>query len=85
MFRSEGEGELLATLFSNLLQQYRHNPEANGNIRFHYGKLLYLEGYHKKAVKMFRKSKKQFQKTLPRDHHVFKMLDDMIEKINEQG
>jgi len=85
MFRIEGEGELLATLFSNLLQQYRHNPEANGNIRFHYGKLLYLEGYHKKAVKMFRKSKKQFQKTLPRDHHVFKMLDDMIEKINEQG
>jgi len=85
MFRSEGEGQLLETLFKTLLQQYRHNPEANGNIRFHYGKLLYLEGHHKKAVKMFRKSKKQFRKALPSDHHVFKMLDDMIQKIKEQN
>ena len=85
MFRSEGEGQLLATLFRSLLQQYRNNHEANGNIRFHYGKLLYLEGEKKKAVKMFRKSKKQFSKTLPPDHHVFKMLDDMIVKIKEQG
>ena len=81
MFRIEGKGKLLEEVFRSLLKQYRHNPEANGNIRFHYGKLLYLEGYHKKAVKMFKRSRSQFRKTLPPDHHVFKMLDDMIEKI----
>ncbi len=84
MFRSEQKGKLLEVLFKTLLKDYRHDPEANGNIRFHYGKLLYLEGYHKKSVKMFKRSRSQFRKTLPPDHHVFKMLDDMIEKIEAQ-
>ncbi len=82
MFRREGEGELLETIFKSLLKEYKHNHEANGNLRFHYGKLLYLEGDSKKAVKMFKKSRSQFSKALPPEHHVFKMLDDMIEKIN---
>lgn len=84
MFRNENKGELLEGLFKDLLKEYKKDPEANGNIRFHYGKLLYLEGHPKKAVKMFKKSRLQFRKTLPADHHVFKMLDDMIEKIEEQ-
>ncbi len=82
MFRKEGEGELLETIFKSLLKEYRHNHEANGNLRFHYGKLLYLEANSKKAVRMFKKSRSQFSKALPPEHHVFKMLDDMIEKIN---
>ncbi len=82
MFRKEEKGELLETIFKSLLKEYKHNHEANGNLRFHYGKLLYLEGDSKKAVRMFRKSRSQFSKVLPPDHHVFKMLDDMIEKIN---
>lgn len=82
MYRKEGKGELLENLFKSLLKEYRNKPEANGNLRFHYGKLLYLEGESKKAVRMFKKSRSQFSRVLPPEHHVFKMLDDMIEKIN---
>ncbi|NPA37739.1 MAG: hypothetical protein GXO47_12920 [Chlorobi bacterium] len=84
MFRMEGEGKLLATLFKTLLKEYQYNPEANGNIRFHYGKLLYLEGHHRKAVRMFKKAREQFEMVLPPEHHVFKMLDDMIKQIQRQ-
>jgi hypothetical protein len=66
-----------------LLEEYKYNPEANGNIRFHYGKLLYLEGHHRKAVRMFKKAREYFSEALPPDHHVFKMLDDMIAEIRQ--
>ena len=81
MFRTEGEGKLLETLFRSLLKEYKHNPEANGNLRFHYGKLLFLEGNPRRSVRMFKKSRSQFRKVLPPGHHVFKMLNDMIERI----
>jgi tetratricopeptide (TPR) repeat protein len=83
MFRMEGEGKLLGKLFKTLLEEYKYNPEANGNIRFHYGKLLYLEGHHRKAVRMFKKAREYFSEALPPDHHVFKMLDDMIAEIRQ--
>ncbi len=85
MFRKEGKGELLESLFKSLLKEYKNNHEANGNLRFHYGKLLFLEGNPKKAVRMFKKSHTQFSKVLPPDHHVFKMLDDMIKKIRSRS
>jgi tetratricopeptide (TPR) repeat protein len=83
MFRMEGKGDLLANLFENLMKEYRGQHEAIGNVRFHYGKLLYLEGEPAKSLRMFKKSYNSFKKVLPANHHVFDMLEEMMIRIRK--
>ena len=84
LFRQQNKQELLTTIFKDVLKRYPKEYEAKGNIRFHYGKLLYKEGHSGKALKMFKKSWKDFEKVFPGDHPVYQALDQMIQQLSDK-
>ncbi len=83
LFRQQKKPELLATLFKEVLKKYPKDYEAKGNIRFHYGKLLYKEGESGKALKMFKKSRNDFAVVFTADHPVFQSLNQMIQQLTD--
>jgi len=83
LFMQQNKQELLTTIFKAVLKQFPKDYEAKGNIRFHYGKLLFKEGHSGKALKMFKKSRKDFETVFPGDHPVFQALDQMIQQLSD--
>ncbi|MBI9064872.1 MAG: hypothetical protein JEZ14_22995 [Marinilabiliaceae bacterium] len=83
LFQQQQKQELLTTIFKDVLKKYPKDYEAKGNIRFHYGKLLYKEGHSGKAFRMFKKSRKDFEMVFPADHPVFQSLDQMIQQLSD--
>lgn len=83
LFLQQQKQELLSTIFKEVLKRYPNDYEAKGNIRFHYGKLLYKDGHSGKALKMFKKSRKDFGVVFPADHPVFHSLDQMIQQLSD--
>jgi len=83
LFFQQQKQELLSTIFKDVLKKYPNDYEAKGNIRFHYGKLLYRDGYSGKALRMFKKSRRDFAVVFPADHPVFHSLDQMIQQLSD--
>lgn len=84
LFLQQKKPQLLVRIFNQILSDYKADFEARGNIRFHYGKLLYKEGEVRKALRMFKKSRKEFEHVFTYDHPVFQALDQMISQIEER-
>ncbi len=80
LFRLSRNNDAYKTHIRLMLKKYGSDHEALGNLKFHYGKLLYLTGQKKRAIKTLKESKKHFLKVLPSNHQVFEALEDMLIK-----
>ncbi len=81
LFLQENRAELLCTIYNQSLEQLIGNYEASGNIRFHYGKLLFKDGNKRKAKRMIKKSRHDFEKVFEPDHQVFDAIAQTLNRL----
>lgn len=81
MFMHEDKVDVLCLIYDELLIKHSSDFEACGNIRFHYGKLLYLTGEERKAKKMIKKSRKDFEVVFNPTHQVFEAIDQTLQRL----
>ncbi len=70
----------LANFYKSNLTKYESEPKIYGNLNFYLGR-LYFETDKKVALDYFLKSKEIFTKVYDKDHQVFKVINDAIEKL----
>jgi len=70
----------LANFYRSNLTKYESDPKVYGNLNFYLGR-LYFETDKKTALGYFLKSKEIFTKVYDKDHQVFKVINDAIEKL----
>jgi tetratricopeptide (TPR) repeat protein len=80
LFRIQRKQNEYKTHIDQMKKSFSTDHEALGNLKFHYGKSLYLTGKKSKAIKTLKESKKHFTKVLPPNHQVFEALEDMLIK-----
>jgi hypothetical protein len=78
LFLDEKKTEWLHTVYDRVLESQNQNNEALGNIRFHYGKLLFKEGKKRKAKRMIKQSKKDFSLVFDESHQVFEAIEQTL-------
>ncbi|WP_262326561.1 tetratricopeptide repeat protein [Carboxylicivirga litoralis] len=81
MFLQEDKAELLGSIYKNSLDALADNYEACGNIRFHYGKLLFKAGQKRKAKRMIKDSKTDFEKVFDNTHQVFDAIEQTLDRL----
>ncbi|MCG8578379.1 MAG: hypothetical protein MI866_00580 [Bacteroidales bacterium] len=81
LFLQEDRVTLLCTIYDEVLIKLLGNHEACGNIRFHYGKLLYKTGEKRKAKNMIKLSKRDFEKVFEMDHQVFDAIEQTLDRL----
>ncbi len=81
LFLKEERGELLSSIYDEVLDGIIGNYEACGNIRFHYGKLLYKSGEKRKAKSMIKQAKKDFERVFEKDHQVFDVIEQTLDRL----
>lgn len=77
LFRIANRKELYLKHVQDMVVLFAKDDEASGNLKFHFGKMLYLAGEQRKALRMFDQAKVHFKKVLPPNHQVFEALEDM--------
>jgi len=78
MFDQFDKENELCQIFDRVLLNYSTDPEACGNICFHYGKLLYKMGERRKVKPMIKRSKNYFEQVFDPNHQVFEAIDQML-------
>ncbi len=78
LFLKETKAELLHQIYELGLINYANDGEACGNIRFHYGKLIFKEGKRRKAKRMIKKSRKDFMLVFDESHQVFEAIEQTL-------
>jgi tetratricopeptide (TPR) repeat protein len=77
IYLNNSEPELFEKFLKDLRKKYTE-LETLGNINFHLGILNSLLGKENKASSYFKLAKKDFEKVLPKNHHVFKALKEQL-------
>ncbi|MCD8416111.1 restriction endonuclease [Tenacibaculum dicentrarchi] len=77
IYLNHSEPQLIETFLKDLRKKYTE-LETLGNINFHLGILNSLLGKDNKANSYFKLAKKDFKKVLPKNHHVFKALNEQL-------
>ncbi|WP_289054057.1 tetratricopeptide repeat protein [Carboxylicivirga marina] len=73
--------EWLCQVYDEVLEIYSADSEVCGNIRFHYGKLLYKNGQKREARKMVKQSRKDFEMVFESNHQVFDAIEQTLARI----
>ena len=77
LFRIHRQKELYLAHIHEMVDLHEGDDEALGNLKFHLGKILYISGQKRKALRVFKQAKAHFKKVLPPNHQVFEALEDM--------
>lgn len=77
LYRIARKNAWYARHVEGMLHRFAHDDEARGNLLFHYGKQLYLNGQKRKALRVLNQSGRSFGKVLPPNHQVFEAIEQM--------
>lgn len=77
LFRIHRQKDLYVRHIQSMVDFHDGDDEALGNLKFHWGKILYITGQQRKALRVFKQAKAHFKKVLPPNHQVFEALEDM--------
>ncbi len=77
LFRIHRQRDLYVQHIQSMIDFHADDDEALGNLKFHWGKILYITGQQRKALRVFKQAKAHFEKVLPPNHQVFEALEDM--------
>lgn len=66
---------MLLELFKELIDKNK-SEEVLGNLNFHLGLLYFNIDNETESAIYINKAKEYFQKVLPKDHHVFKSIEE---------
>ncbi len=80
IYMKNNKPDLLKSFFQNLLDKTKEK-EILGNISFHQGQLALFVTKEKDAAKYFQISKDHFETILPKNHQVFKTLDEYLKRL----
>ncbi len=81
LFMKNNQEFLLHDIYNRVLDNNADDMEACGNIRFHYGKLLFKEGYRRKAHRMIKHSRRNFSDVFDESHQVFEAIEQTLEHM----
>lgn len=76
IYLNNSRSDLLIELFKELIDK-NTNTEILGNLNFHLGLLYFNIDNEAEGAVYIDKSKKHFKKVLPKDHHVFKSIEEL--------
>jgi tetratricopeptide (TPR) repeat protein len=85
LFMREQKVNLLHEIYDKGLVEYKNDGEACGNIRFHYGKLLFKEGKRRQAIRMIKRSRKDFMLVFDESHQVFEAIEQTLIHLASSG
>jgi len=80
IYMENNKPDLLKSFFQSLLDKTKEK-EILGNISFHQGQLALFATKEKDAAKYFQISKNHFETILPKNHQVFKTLDEYLKQL----
>jgi hypothetical protein len=80
IYFENNKADVLAKFYKSNLTKYESEPKVYGSLNFYLGR-LYFETDKKAALDYFIKSKEIFTKAYDKDHQVFKVINDAIEKL----
>lgn len=80
LFRIHRHKDLYVRHIQLMIGCHDGDDEALGNLKFHLGKILYVTGQKRKALRIFRQAKAHFKRVLPPNHQVFEALEDMPDR-----
>jgi hypothetical protein len=81
LFLNEDKAEILILIYKKCLEELSANYEACGNIRFHYGKLLFKNGKKRQAKSMIKQSRNDFEQVFEAEHQVFDAIRKTLERL----
>lgn len=79
LFLEEKKQNLLYEIYDRIILAYHDNGEVLGNIRFHYGKLLFKEGKKRKSKRMIKQAEQDFRLVFDESHQVFDAIEQTME------